>query len=258
MFETRHPAAGGTMRNHSPKKSENIEIRVPHGMKNDFMARCRTEGRSASDVLRGFIEDYLAAGTSPKMEDRPIMPRIAKPAAAAVTAGALSLLFLLTPAVSANDLEAAFRGMDLNGDGAVTLAEFTTPSAHGDMVLMRHDGAPLPGPDAKPVVLPLHGKQVPVHPQAKAPPPEMLRTVFAEQDSDHDGVLRFTEFAEHHQTMLRGGFAAMDANGDGGIDAGELAKATADLPGHKPAFASHDANGDGKVSWEEFTATHSG
>ena len=107
-----------------------------------------------------------------------------------------------------------------------------------------------------PVVLPLHGK-VPAHPQAKAPPPELLRTTFAEQDRDHDGVLRFAEFAEHHQTMLRAGFAAMDGNGDGGIDAGELTKATAGLPGQKPAFGEHDADGNGKVSWEEFSATHS-
>lgn len=243
------------MRDRSPKKSENIEIRVPHGMKTDFMTRCRSDGRSASDVLRGFIEEYLAAGTSPEMEDRPIMPRIAKPAAAAAAAGALSLLFLFTPAVSASDLETAFRSLDRNGDGSVTLAEFTTPDGHGDTVFVRHSGA-LPAPSSRPIVLPFKGGE-----RARggpAAPAAMLAENFGHQDMDHDGSLSFAEFAEHHRTMLRAGFDAIDADGSGSIDAGELARASEGVPGAKPAFQSHDANGDGRVNWEEFSAAHTG
>ena len=38
------------------KKTETIEIRLPHDTKTAFMARCRAEGRTASDVLRRFID----------------------------------------------------------------------------------------------------------------------------------------------------------------------------------------------------------
>ncbi|MEC8456219.1 MAG: hypothetical protein VXZ43_04830 [Pseudomonadota bacterium] len=43
------------------KKTETIEIRLPHDTKTAFMARCRAEGRTASDVLRRFIDAELAA-----------------------------------------------------------------------------------------------------------------------------------------------------------------------------------------------------
>ena len=43
-----------------PKKSETLEIRLPHEAKQAFMARCRDEGVSASQALRGFIEAQIA------------------------------------------------------------------------------------------------------------------------------------------------------------------------------------------------------
>ena len=47
-------------RERPPKKSETLEVRVPHAAKQAFMARCRAEGRSASDVIREFIDGFLA------------------------------------------------------------------------------------------------------------------------------------------------------------------------------------------------------
>ncbi|MBS0361610.1 MAG: hypothetical protein JSR98_09535, partial [Proteobacteria bacterium] len=41
------------------KKSETIEIRLPYPTKLAFMARCKDEGRSASEALRGFIDGEL-------------------------------------------------------------------------------------------------------------------------------------------------------------------------------------------------------
>ena len=41
------------------KKSESLEIRLPYPTKQAFMARCRDDGRSASDALRAFIDGYL-------------------------------------------------------------------------------------------------------------------------------------------------------------------------------------------------------
>jgi hypothetical protein len=43
-----------------PKKSESLEIRIPHPTKQAFMARCEAEGRTASEALRGFIEQHLS------------------------------------------------------------------------------------------------------------------------------------------------------------------------------------------------------
>ena len=48
-----------------PKKSETIEIRLPHATKSAFMARCREEGRTASDAVRGFIELELDQAARP-------------------------------------------------------------------------------------------------------------------------------------------------------------------------------------------------
>src|SRR5205809_809617 len=42
------------------KKSESLEIRLPYPTKQAFMARCRDDGRSASDAMRGFIDYHLA------------------------------------------------------------------------------------------------------------------------------------------------------------------------------------------------------
>ncbi|MDQ1153742.1 hypothetical protein [Brevundimonas sp. SORGH_AS_0993] len=43
----------------APKKSETVEIRLSHPIKTAFMARCRAEGRTASDAIRQFIEAEL-------------------------------------------------------------------------------------------------------------------------------------------------------------------------------------------------------
>lgn len=70
------------MHKRAPKKSENLELRLPHATKHAFMAQCRREGRSASEVLRGFIDTYLAAGPA-AAEAVPVLPRIAGSPAAA-------------------------------------------------------------------------------------------------------------------------------------------------------------------------------
>src|ERR1700761_765042 len=60
---TASPATGSrTMR--GPKKSETLEIRLPYALKQAFMARCQAQGRSASEALRGFIEQALIEGAS--------------------------------------------------------------------------------------------------------------------------------------------------------------------------------------------------
>jgi hypothetical protein len=51
----------------APKKSETLEIRLPHQTKTDFMARCQTEGRTASEAVRRFIEGELTEDAPRRM-----------------------------------------------------------------------------------------------------------------------------------------------------------------------------------------------
>src|SRR4029453_47905 len=47
------------------KKSDTLEVRLPHETKQAFMARCRQDGRSASEVIRDFIDGYVARASTP-------------------------------------------------------------------------------------------------------------------------------------------------------------------------------------------------
>ena len=57
-------------RNKPPKKTETVEIRLPHATKTAFMARCRDEGRTASDAIRRFIDAELNATSSGRPQPR--------------------------------------------------------------------------------------------------------------------------------------------------------------------------------------------
>lgn len=64
------------------KKSESIEVGLSHPLKVAFMERCREHGRSASDVIRAFIDDYLADPPSKSLEYQKMLFKAFKPAAA--------------------------------------------------------------------------------------------------------------------------------------------------------------------------------
>lgn len=76
-----------------PKKSETLEVRVPHATKQAFMARCREDGRSASEVIREFIDGHLAR-PSIQPERRKTMSSLFQPSliAAAFAAAAVAVL----------------------------------------------------------------------------------------------------------------------------------------------------------------------
>ena len=103
------------------KKSESLEIRIPYPTKQAFMARCRDEGRSASDVLRGYIDGQLET-RRPVPASRGTWRLIAGVAIAAAV-GAAAVPSLARPGLRA----AEFARLDANHDGAVTLAEFRAP-----------------------------------------------------------------------------------------------------------------------------------
>ena len=101
------------------KKSETGEIRLPHATKTAFMARCRAEGRTASDAIRRFIDAELsqtsATRRAPRLGWRPLL------AVAGLALGAVAAPSL---AQSSPPSRAAFDRMDRNHDGVVSFDEY--------------------------------------------------------------------------------------------------------------------------------------
>ena len=102
----------------APKKSETLEVRLPHHTKTAFMARCRNDGQTASEAVRGFIEAEVAAGA------RRTRSRLWQMTAAAAAGLALGAVAAPSLARTAAPDEAAFARLDRNQDGALSLAEF--------------------------------------------------------------------------------------------------------------------------------------
>ena len=104
----------------APKKSETLEIRLPYESKVAFMARCRAEGLTASEVLRGVIE---------ARDPRPAVTatcgwigwlQLLAVAGTGVLIGAVAV-----PSIAqALPQRPAFERLDVDRDGLLTPAEF--------------------------------------------------------------------------------------------------------------------------------------
>lgn len=108
------------------KKSETLEIRIPHPTKQAFMDRCRADGVSASAALRGFIERRLDEAPPARVRRLPLMAAGGLVAAAVAAMAAPSL---------ARTAPADFARLDANADGRVTAAEFARLDANHDGVV---------------------------------------------------------------------------------------------------------------------------
>lgn len=103
-----------------PKKSESLEIRIPYPTKQAFMAACKEEGVSASEVLRGLIEARL----------EPAPRRRLKWAAATLIALAVGALAAPSLALASKGLggeaeaRRAFQRLDADHDGALSYSEY--------------------------------------------------------------------------------------------------------------------------------------
>lgn len=110
-----------------PKKSETLELRIPHATKQAFMARCRDEGRGASETLRLLIDSHMARRAE---AGRRRLIRAAAALAVVLGAGAVAL-----PSLAATAARAGYDSLDRDRDGAVSVAELATLDANRDGVV---------------------------------------------------------------------------------------------------------------------------
>jgi hypothetical protein len=98
------------------KKSETLEIRLPYPTKLAFMARCQADGVSASEALRGFIDEEISEMAPPRRT-----PRLLVGALIAAAVGAVAV-----PAIAGQSLVSrlAFERIDANHDGVISYAEY--------------------------------------------------------------------------------------------------------------------------------------
>ena len=161
------------------KKSESLEIRIPYPTKQAFMARCREDGRSASEALRGFIEGRLDDPSGPASPTlKPVVRgsrrRLHMIAGAVIAAlvGAAALPTLARPS-----LRSEFERLDANGDGDVTLEELS----RGASVDIRFSVGGT-GPKRGDAALDAQVRSL------------LLRAEFRRIDADGDGKISFEEY----------------------------------------------------------------
>lgn len=117
------------------KKTEMIEVRVSHETKRDFLAACRREGRTASEVIREALDSYIAGGarfpqaapaTKPFLALIPAPMRRKRYLAIAAAAASLTVLAALPSAAQSRNPPACdrFQQLDHDGDGKLSFDEF--------------------------------------------------------------------------------------------------------------------------------------
>jgi Ca2+-binding EF-hand superfamily protein len=281
------------------KKTEMIEVRVSHETKRAFLDACKGSGRTASDVIRESIQDFIDQRRRPPAEaqKKPVFTLISgavrkkRYAAAGAAVAGISLLAAL-PSAATPDLAAAFRKLDANGDGVLSDAEFGRRDNAGvtQMEVRRPQrGVPL-DQEVDPSKMRIFMVPPPADGEAT---PDLLRDVrvqifgsstFAEDkraaafrhfDGNGDGNIALDEFLARQKEMLSNGFASLDKDGSGALDATEYSELSqpvlltpvgailefgvsgkygpvASQPALEAEFARRDADRDGKLSLKEY------
>lgn len=228
----------------TPKKSDTIEVRLPYAVKRAFMDQCRAEGRTASDVVRGFVEARLARERALALPPR----RWFRPLAAMAMIGAIGLA-MPSVVTAAPDFRPSYAAFDRNHDGVLTADEYGPMRTEPRIWCGEH----------RVMALPLRRASMP---EVRGLRPFILSASdfsLARADANKDGKVSFAEYAIHRLRMFRAGFDLLDANHDGALTPAEYAAAwnLFSFLGQQPdvaPFQELDRNGDGKVAWTEFLA----
>jgi Ca2+-binding EF-hand superfamily protein len=260
-----------------PKKSDVLEVRLPHGTKQAFMQKARDEGRPASELIRDFIDHYLVAGDIPQPSTWERTMTIVKKHASGITASLVAAIAAAAigagtlPVTAFPDLKAAFGLLDANGDGVVTLDEFSTPrSVSRSYPVVPADtisipAATVPALPAEPAITeaPQAGVSIDRLPSTGPEDTVFLQTMPAPTvPADRLFVARGTVAALPSISIVDGSafmaeeFAAMDKDADGKLSYGEFeARHKAML---ETAFTEMDLDGNGMIDLSELTAASSG
>jgi hypothetical protein len=163
------------------KKSETLEIRIPHDTKAAFMSRCRTDGTSASEAVRSFIEARLAQPHASEPRRRRVWLRSAVGVGAAVGLAATALPSLARPLERAD-----FDQLDSDQSGALAPSEFAGRA--GVSVRVHGGGGALTRIGASGFTL---NAADPAERELRA---LVLRAAFTRLDRDRDGAVTFAEY----------------------------------------------------------------
>ena len=160
------------------------------------MRKAHAEGRSASEVVRSFIDSYVAG--HPK-EARSMLLTLWKPAAivGAMSLTLMSVTFLPTASHAAPDLKSVFHILDRNHDGVISMSEFLRDASDPAVQKMHHEHMKDPavakqmGAMHEQMMKSAHGKAS----------DQALRSHFAQMDANSDGSVTFAEFQAFHDRM---------------------------------------------------------
>ena len=235
-----------------PKKTDSLDVRLPHAVKRAFMDRARSQGRTASSLVREFIDSYLA-GTNPATEKRKMLKRLATPAAVTSLVATVIALHMPTAVAAAPDFKSLFDQLDRNEDGKLSPEEFASRSETD--VIFSHNPPDLG--HVVPMMIAVHSATHQALSDERSPAAHAAaRDIFSRLDGDGNGAITFGEFESHHLAALRQGFDALDADQDARIDQAEYAAMRSHLPrdmaAHAASFGQLDTDRDNGISWEEF------
>ncbi|UTW60148.1 EF-hand domain-containing protein [Kordiimonas sp. SCSIO 12603] len=112
--------------NQTPKKTEFLEVRLPHENKQAFMKACKENGETASGVLREAITLYLENGqlTPEEKPNRRLIMLVTGFIAGAITVGGIFGLTNIVEQEQSPLIEPFFAILDANSNGQISLNEY--------------------------------------------------------------------------------------------------------------------------------------